>query len=513
VLSIAVILIVPLLTLNKFGSDAWQHIKDNLLLKYSLTTFALLAWVMFFSGLLGLLCAYFVVCFRLPFKKQLNFLLHLPLAIPPYINAFIFYDILSPMGFIHRGLGVMVPLNNFYLAVLVFTLSLFPYVYISVKGALLGTMANYIENARMLGQNNRQIFVRVIMPLSQGAILSGMLFVGLETLGDFAVGHYLGVPTFSSAIFRAWTNFRDFDSALRLGFLALLVVVSLLFFKNMVMHLKNYSPTTSRSSSVSLKKLSPLQNFMVAIFFIVILVFALVIPMVRLIGLLISSLRYIDFIQLKTALLATFMLPLLTSLLILLLAIILASFTRRSAKIVSAIYGQFTLVNYSQPGVMVAMVTLLFFVGLEQITAINFTAGFFMLIVGYVLRYLGVAYENINNGYKKLGLKYHEASRMLGKGYFTTLFKVDLPLLKPSLIAAISLIIIDLVKELPLTIVLGPFNFNTLATMAYHYASDERLPQAALPSLLMIAISIVFISILLNNRSPNKKLLNPDRRG
>jgi iron(III) transport system permease protein len=120
-----------------------------------------------------------------------------------------------------------------------------------------------------------------------------------------------------------------------------------------------------------------------------------------------------------------------------------------------------------------------------------------MLITGYVIRYLGVGYENIKNGYKKLGLKYHTTSRLLGKGFYYSLFKVDIPLLKPALIASSSLVFIDLVKELPLTLVLGPPNFNTLATQIYNFASDERLPLTALPSLLVISISSFFMVIIL----------------
>ncbi|MEL7650080.1 MAG: ABC transporter permease subunit [Sedimentibacter sp.] len=173
---------------------------------------------------------------------------------------------------------------------------------------------------------------------------------------------------------------------------------------------------------------------------------------------------------------------------------ILSSYTRVSSNNIRMLYGKLTIISYAIPGSVAAMMVIIFFMKVDNFLRISLSTTIAMLICAYVIRYLGAAYENLENGYQKIGLKYHEASRTLGNGYYKTLFKVDFPILKPFIFSAYSLVFIDLIKELPLTLILRPFNFHTLATQVYQYASDEMLAESAVPSLFIIIISMIFIT-------------------
>ncbi|MCL2854435.1 MAG: iron ABC transporter permease [Defluviitaleaceae bacterium] len=500
VLLILAINIESIIALIRPGSEVWVHIRDNLLWEYTRNTVLVIFFSMLFSGIIGTVAAYFVSCFDFPFRKPLSVLLYLPLAIPPYVNAYVFTDILGPFGFFHNNFGIIVRTSPFWLAVMVFTLSLFPYVYIGVKAFLSHGMTSYIENARLMRKNDRQIFFTVILPIAKMAIFTGMILVGLEVMGDFAASHYLGVNTFSTAIFRSWIAFRDFDSALRLSGLAIVFVFSLLILKGLALRSQYRNATTAKSSQIRRKKLSGVNAVLPIAIPSLMVIASLAFPLHRLITWAIMSFRNVRYAEMASMIFNSIAISLLVTLIILIIALVIATYTRTSSKFAATLYGKTTLISYALPGAVVAMVTLFFFIRIDSWLGISLTTTIAMLIVGYTIRYLGIAYENISDGYKKLGKKHHEASRTLGKGYYKSILKVDIPMLKPFIISGMALVFIDLIKELPLTLVLRPFNFNTLATQVYQYASDEMLAESAVPSLIIIAISMVFIAIILRTK-------------
>lgn len=493
ILVIAAILLESVLALFDPPKSVWNHIRENLLIEYTINTVLLVSMSMFISGIIGTVMAYLVTCYEFYLRKVLSALLYFPLAIPPYIGAYVYTDMIQVNGLIANFVGRSIYIPQFWMAVTVFSLFLFPYVYIGVKGYLNYNIGGYVENARLLGKGELSIFAKVVLPISRSAILSGMILVGLEILGDFGVVQYFGLPTFATAIFKSWINFKDFDSAIRLGGMLMLVVFTLLIFKNYLLNNKYQSATTTKTRAFQRRKVSIKAQAIMSTSVFLVLFFSFVLPIYQLIDWALMSFDRVRYVNLIMMLKNTILMTTGVALLIVILALILSSYTRVSSKFVKLFYGKLTLISYAIPGSVVAMMVILFFMKIDNFLNISLSTTIIMLICAYVLRYLGAAYENLENGYEKIGLKYHEASRTLGNNYYKSLLKVDLPILKPFILSAYSLVFIDLIKELPLTLILRPFNFHTLATHVYQYASDEMLAESAVPSLIIIIISMFFI--------------------
>lgn len=500
VLVIIGINIESVLALFKAPTDIWNHIRDNLLFDYTKNTIMLVSVSMIFSGFIGTIIAYFVTSFEFFGRKVLSILLYFPLAIPPYIGAYVYMNMMQQNGMIANLFGSSIPINSFWMAVMVFTFFLFPYVYIGVKGYLSYNMGGYVENARLLGKGELDIFRKVVLPISKPAIFSGMILVGLEVLGDFGVVQYFGLQTFATAIFKSWINFKDFDSAIRLSGVLVLVVFALLILKNNLFINKYQSATTTKSRSYQRRKVSPQAQAGMFGCGLVVFLLSFALPIYQLVKWAIMSFARVRYVNILSMLKNTLLVAIGVSLLIIILAFILASYTRVSSKFIKLVYGKLTLLSYAIPGSVIAIMIILFFMKIDDFFNLSLATTIIMLISAYVLRYLGVAYENLENGYQNIGFKYHEASRMLGNNYYKTLMKVDVAILKPFIFSAFSLVFLDLLKELPLTLILRPFNFHTLSTQVYQYASDEMLPESAVPSLIIISISMIFIIGLIKKK-------------
>lgn len=482
-------------------SDVWVHIRENLLTEYVKNTVGIVFFSMLFSAIIGTLLAFAISCYEFPLRKPISLLLHLPLAIPPYIGAYVYVNMFQPNGYLFNVLGAGLRPNSFWMAILVFTLFLYPYVFITVKGFLSRDMSSYIENARVLGKKEWKILGLIILPIAKTSIITGSVFVGLEVLGDFGVVQYLGLPTFSTAIFQSLFAFRDLDSALRLSGMTIVAVFILLAIKGLVLRFRIISVTTLKATAVSRKNLSSLGMVSFYSFAGLIMLMSLYLPLLRLITWARMSFRNIRWENMSELISNTVLYSLLATGIIVLLAIIIASYTRTTPKFISEFYGKMTLISYSLPGPVVALSVLFFMLTLADIFNFSVATTGVMLLVGYVVRYLGIAYENIDNGYQKLGMKHHQVARTLGKGYYKTLLTVDIPMLKPFILSGAALAFMDLIRELPLTLALRPFNFHTLATQTYQFASNEMIAEIAIPSLTIILISMCLILVLFKTKT------------
>lgn len=493
ILIIIVILMEAVMELFHEPTAIWMHIKEKLLFGYTMNTILLVSLSMLFSGVIGTLMAYFVTCYDFYGRKVLSILLYFPLAIPPYIGAYVYVDMVQKGGLIANIIKTTIPIHSIWMSVFVFTLFLYPYVYIGVRGYLSNNMAGYIENARLLKKSELEIFLKVILPISKYAIFSGMVFVGLEVLGDFGVVQYLGVQTFATAIFKSWISFKDFDSAIRLSGALVLVVLFLLVVKYKLVNKRQPSATTTKTRALQRHKVSKLSQAGMAGIGFSILLLSFALPIYQLIQWALMSYSRVRYVNLVHMLKNTLFISIGIALLIVILATIISSYTRVSSRFIKLVYGKMSILPYAIPGSVMAMMFIVFFKKLDDFYMLSIGTTIFMLLTAYVIRYLGIAYENLENGYKKIGIKYHEASRTIGEGYYRTLFKVDIPILKPFLFSSFSLVFLDLIKELPLTLILRPFNFNTLSTQVYQYASDEMIEESAVPSVIIIALSMIIV--------------------
>lgn len=493
------------------ASPAWIHIRQHLLLTTLLNTLQLLLWVMILSSIMGTFAAVIITRYEFKGRKLLSWLLVLPLAIPAYILGYVYADMVSFTGTItrlFRSIGVDFRFNIMTLqgAAFIFAISLYPYVYMIVRSALNKQSASFSESARTLGLSPVTVFWRITVPLLRPAMVAGTFLVLLETLNDYGLVSYFNVRVFSFAIFDAWFRLNDLNAAIRLAALLLLLVLFIVVIERLLRGNRRYtmdirSRPMKRLPLIGVQKVYPVLLW-------TLLTFAIFIPVIQLLyyaGLtwqrtLNIRLLYVMINSLTLALAVTFV--------IIAFAILLANANRGKRSIQKNALIRFSTLGYAIPGAVIAVAVLVSFVWLDgQLNPayqILFTAPRRLLLTGsilmlgfaMVLRFMAIGYSNIEAQYDKIGERFTAASYTLGLGKLKTLFKVDIPLLRGGLLAAFIIVFIDVLKELPLTLILRPSNYDTLASLVFIYAREEMIQETAIPSLLMIGLASIAVYVL-----------------
>ncbi len=520
-LSAAAILLLPIfaILLELFGkpSENWRHITQYMIGDYVLQS----VWLVVLTGMvtliIGTTLAWLIAAYDFPLRRMLRWALVLPLAVPPYIAAYTYANMFSYTGTIQvtlRKLGITADQGWFDImslpgAVFIFSFFLYPYVYMITRAYLERQSGSYIENARLFGRKPAAVFFHIALPLSRPAIAGGLTLVAFEVLSDYGVVNYYGIQTFTTAIFRTWFGMYDIDSATRLAAWFLVVIIGIILLERIMRGRRAFSATTSRGHALTRLKLRGWAGWAAALYCGVIVSIGCIIPVVQLIvwarWTFSDVLANADFVRLtfnsvSVAAMAT--------VLIVILSLIVANTARMLNNAVGSGLARLITTGYSVPGAIIAIGILSLFIQLDHWLApmyrqlgwgnspLVLSMSLAMLVTAYVIRFMATGYSAVEAGMEKVGRSYWEASRQLGAGLTRTFVRIDLPLLKGSLLTGIILTFVEVVKELPLALLLRPFNFDTLATKAYQYASDERIYAAALPSLLVIGVSLLSIIML-----------------
>lgn len=508
-------------------NDNWIHIKEYLLRDYFFNSIYLLVFTGLLSGVIGSVSAWIMVAYEFPLKNIFKWAVILPLTIPPYIGAYTYNNMLSYTGVIQRffrnDLDLKVnphlfDIMNLNGGVFVFTIFLFPYVYVITKAFLEKQSSSYVEVSRIYGKTGFEIFKDVILPLSKTAILSGIVIVGLEVLSDYGVVKYFGIPTFSVAIFKAWFGMSDVDSATRLAVVFLLIIISIVVIEKIFTNTKKISIISTKHKSVKPMKMKKTSGIITVCILSVIFLLSFLIPFMQIISWSILTYKNVLNFEFFKLIFNSVSVAIISSTIIIGVAVIIANQCRVEGKFMSKVFSKITTLGYSIPGAVVAITVLSAMIFLDKLFLeiyknifglsgkLIITSSLVTLIFAYVIRYLAIGFNTFEAGFNKIGTKYFEASRTLGMGMTKTFFKVDLPLIKSVLYSAFILIFIDISKELPLTLILRPFNFDTLASKTYEYANDEMIQEAAIPSILIILISSIGVYIL--NKLSERKSKN-----
>jgi iron(III) transport system permease protein len=502
------------------ASENWEHIKNYLLQDYVTNSIILVFFTGIFSIGLGVTSAWLITQYDFPLRKFLKWALVLPLAIPPYIGAYTYNGLLNYTGLVQTTLRnifhfkinpAALDIMSLKGAVFIYTIFLFPYVYLITRSFFEKQSANLIETAKTLGKNDLQIFWKVALPISRSSIVAGTSLVIMEVLNDYGVVKYFGIRTFSTSIFKTWFGMGDLSSAVRLSALLMGFVFIVLISEKFLRGGRKYSSSTSRIKPLTRKKVSNKKGILIMMFPLLIFMVGFIIPTLQLIyWTWMSKSNLISFEIIRTAF-NSLGVAIISSLLILITAVIIANTVRIKDNLLSKVYSKVAVLGYSIPGAVIAIGVLSLVITLDNkleiiYTLLNInnnlliTSSIVMLIFAYFIRFLAIGYNSIESGFDKIGSNFFEASRTLGANVTKTFFKIDLPMLKPSLYSAFLLVMVEVMKELPLTLILRPFNFNTLATKAFEYASDEMIHEAALASLLIILISGIAIYYTTNGR-------------
>lgn len=496
------------------AGENWGHIRQYLFRDYLANTLQLVGWTGLGTVLLGAGLAWLVSACDFPLRAFFRRALYLPLALPPYIAACTYSGLLSytgPLRSILRHQWQWEPaaawfdIMNLPGAVGIFTLVLYPYVYAVTRAYWEKQAASQIESARLLGRGQLAVFWDVALPLSRPALVGGVSLVAMEVLGDYGVVHYFGLPTFSTAIFKTWFGMGDVAAAVRLAAVLMLVVLLLLLLENLLRGGRKYSPAGARSRPLSPWRLAGARGWLATGFCAAVSGLGFFIPLGQLVYWAWHSWPRVPGAEFARLLADTLLLALITTALVLVVALVVANYSRLHRGMLAAACARATVLGYSIPGPVIAIGVLAWFIALDgylyplyrflepQAEHLLLTSSLVMLIYALVVRFLAMGFGPLSAGFAKLGNRYSEASRTLGAGVTATFWRVDLPLLRPAVAAAFMLVFVEVVKELPLTLMLRPFNFQTLAGKVFQYAGDEMLPEAAVPALVIVALSTLAV--------------------
>ncbi|RWZ59137.1 iron ABC transporter permease [Halobacillus fulvus] len=518
-LIIVVLILLPNVSIliNFFTQEAdnWEHIQEFILPDLLKNT----SLIMIFTGILaiflGTSLAWLVSAYDFPMKKFFKWALILPLAIPPYIAGYTYNGILNYTGVIQTTLrnqfGISVDQKYFDIltlpgAVFIFTLFLFPYVFTITRAFLANQSASLIENARLLGRNAWEVYFRIVLPISRGAIVGGTSLVLLEVLNDYGLVQYFGVPTFSTAIFQTWFGMNDINSAIKLSATLMFIVFAVLIIEKLLRGRKKYSNTTAKVRPLNPIQLKGRKAWTAFSYCLFIFSLGFLIPFIQLLDWMFLTFDKIASPEFTTLIQNSLLVSFIGAAMISVFAVIIANFSRMHQSFFSKSAARVTILGYSIPGAVIAVGISTVFIDIDNLLfsfyesigmepTLFLSTSLFMLISAYVIRFLAVGYNSVESGFDKIGNKFTEASRMLGMNMTKTFFKVDLRMIKGPLISGFILSFIEILKELPLTLILRPFNFDTLSTQAFQYAGDEQIHEASLASIIIVVISGIAIYI------------------
>lgn len=521
-LGIGVFVVAPILVVvgNVFrpGETNLEHLFSTVLPGYTWSTLLLMLGVAAGVVSIGVISAWLVSAYRFPGRRTLEWALVLPLAMPAYVMAYAYTDWLQFSGPVQTALRELTgwrardywfpEIRSLYGAAAMFSFALYPYVYLLARTAFLEQSRSAMEAARLAGYGAWGGFFRAALPLARPAVAAGTALALMETLADFGTVSYFAVQTFTTGIFHAWLSLGDVVVAAQLA-------TAMLGFVFVLLWLERHNRGAARYHGAGLRKPLPPQQlhgwraWLALAACAAPVVFGFFLPAGVLINLVLSDVESIWLDRTYTLVANSFTLAGITSLLAVVLAVLLGYAGRLSRNPAVLGANRMAALGYAIPGAVIAVgiqvplgrVDNLIAEWVERTFAVDFgllfTGTIIALVYAYLVRYLAVALQTVEAGLAKITPSMDDAARSLGLGPAPTLARVHAPMLWGSLLTAGLLVFVDVMKELPATFALRPFNFDTLAVEAYNLTKDERLAEAAVPSLLIVAVGLlplIFIS-------------------
>jgi iron(III) transport system permease protein len=525
-LAIAALVVVPILAVvvGAFGvspagagGGSWAHLVETVLPGYIVNTALLMAGVTFGVVSMGVIAAWLVTAYSFPGRRALEWALILPLAMPAYVMAYAYTDWLQFAGPVQTALRELTgwkareywfpEIRSLYGAAALFSLALYPYVYLLTRTAFLEQSRSAMEAGRLAGYGAWGAFLHVLLPLARPAVAAGTALALMETLADFGTVSYFAVQTFTTGIYRAWLSLGDQVAAGQLATCLLGFVILVLAMERLSRRGARYHNTSSRKTA----PLAPLAGWRAAGAFV--LCFAPVFFGFLLPAGLLGHLIWTDpdakwSARTWTLVGNSFTLAGITALVAVGVAVLLAYASRLTRRPAVAGANRIASLGYAVPGAVIAVGILVPLGRLDNAladwihlqfgvkTGLLFTGTVTALVYAYLVRFLAVALQTADAGLAKITPSMEDAARSLGLTPTATLARVHAPMLAASLLSAALLVFVDVMKELPATFALRPFNFDTLAVEAYNLTKDERLAEAAIPSLVIVAVGVIPLILL-----------------
>ncbi len=515
---IALVMLLPvaiiLTSLFTNTSDAWGHLAATVLPEYIRNSLVLMGGVGLGVLAIGVSTAWLVSTCEFWGRRWFEWLLLLPLAAPTYILAYVYTDTLEYFGPVQtalRGLFGWQRATDYWFpnirsiqgAILLFSLTLYPYVYLLARVAFLEQSTATLEASRSLGCGPWRSFRSVALPLARPAIAAGTALALMETLNDFGTVAYFSVSTFTTGIYRTWFGMGDRPAAVQLSAVLLLFIFALVVLEQRSRRRARYYQGMARTISQTRYDLGGLRAIAAWLVCAAPVLLGLIIP----IGLLLAmTIRNADATLNRSFFVLSFnslVLAVLAAVLAVLLALVMAYGLRLNSTPFLKLSVQGANLGYAVPGAVIAVGTLIPLARFDNAVdswmrqTFGFSTGLLLsgtmiaLLLAYLVRFLAVSFGAIEAGLGKIKPSLDDAARSLGQSPNQTLMKIHRPLLGSSLLTATMLVFVDVMKELPATLIIRPFNFDTLAVRVYQYAADERLIEASAPALAIILVGLL----------------------
>jgi iron(III) transport system permease protein len=521
---IALLVVSPIVTLalaaGRGSAELWQHLLAYVLPVAVTETFILLTGVALLTGAIGTVTAWLVTAYDFPSRRLLDWALLLPLAVPTYIVAYAYLDILHPVGPVQTALRALIGVDSpreFRLpdirsmtgCTLLLGFVLYPYVYLTTRAMFLMQSANLLDTARTLGVGRGELFFRVALPLARPAAAVGLSLALMEALNDIGASEFLGVRTLTVSIYTTWVTRSDLPGAAQIALAMLAVVLGLVWLERWARRHRRYANDAQHPRPLAPHRLRGLAAVPVVIGGWLPVVIGFFFPAIYLVA---ATVERIRFAGVRPAIIQeasnSVVISLGATILTLACAVIVVYAVRLSRRPTPTVIAGVASIGYAVPGTVLAIGLLPVVTGLDAVIdtismkTIGFSTGLLVLgsgtalVYAYLVRFLAVAEGGVTAGFARVSRSLDDAARTLGESALGRLRRVHFPLMRPALMTAAMLVFVDCMKELPATLLLRPIGFETLATHLYGEASRGTYEDAAIAALLIVLVGLVPVLIL-----------------
>ena len=525
-LFIAFFLSFPILSLIfnvvlNYNSE-WNIVLNIEIWDYLYNSICIIFFQSIFVAFFGVICAWIVTTYDFPLRRIIDLFLLLPLSIPPYVAAIAYGELFDYSSYFQIFFRENVPIlgdidllniRSLPGVIFIFSITLYPYVYIISRAAFSEISYTYSEIGKTLGLKQLSIFFKIFLPLAIFPIIGGIILSILESLNDFGTVQYYGVDTFTTGIYKTWVGLGDINMAAQISIFFLFFIFFILFLQKRFFSKEKINLKTSSKKKINLLSSGKLKNIFLTSFCFLPPTLGFFIPFIFLLS---SSINALEVLFLKDTIINTFntvFLALSVSFIIISLSLLINYSARIKETRINLFFNKISSLGYAIPGSIIAIGILIpftyfdnFFVNFFKINFnlnINafFTGSIFILCFAYVVRFFTISQTNIESSFYRISKNIDDTARVLGKKPILILFNIHIPLMSLSILLSLVLIFIEIIKELSATLILRPFNFNTLAIQVYEYASEEKIIESSIPSLIIVVlcvIGIIFMSIISN---------------
>ena len=523
VVVIALIIIAPVLAIfySAFLGDTslWSHLFSTVLPRYTYNTLILMFGVGVLSLMFGVSTAWVITRYTFPFKIIFEWALLLPAAVPAYIIAYTYTDIFEYAGPVQNFLRDIFGWNNaqdYWFpeirsmggAILVMASVLYPYIYLMTRASFLTIPLSFYQTSQIHGRNT---LMQVALPLARPGIVAGLALVLMETISDFGTVDYFALETLTLGVFNVWMGMNSLSGASQISSVLFVIVVFLLTMEYLARRNQRFHEKSSGQNNLEEESVSLIKKIICIIICLTPIFLGFIIPVSVLINFVIQGFSIINFLEIFKTTLSSISLAFVGALSVMFISLIMIVVSKYKSNNIQRSIIFLASCGYAFPGTILAVGIVVFVGWLNENINFHlsyFAGGFLVLIFAYTTRFLAVGNGAIRSGILRVHPNLMDANKTMGFGFFKGINKLVIPLIYTNILVGGILVFVDILKELPITLLLRPFNFETLATYVYQYASDELLEESSFAALIIVVSGlgpVIFLNSTIRKISMRKK--------